>query len=110
MNQLKRGTLVQIEVNDKTPYKIFDKNRNLLGVTEQNDMGVYLVDVTFDVIGDTALIKGKYMGDLEKLRLNISDGIGVMFDPKANVFTDGKDVIRSARMLQVFDGIIKIVL
>lgn len=108
---LRRNTRVRILVKNSIPYSILDRDsKEVIGTTHELGEGVYLHSVNFKVIDGQPTIEGRYKGRLEELRMNLSDGIGVMFDNNKQAFTDGNNVIRSARMVQVYNGIIKVVL
>ncbi|MCZ4246873.1 hypothetical protein BXO87_01860 [Bacillus sp. GZB] len=109
-SNLKRDTSVQILVSDGPPYKIMNKEGDLVGLTLQDGVGVYLHNVNFKLIDDLPTLEGRYKGKIEEERLNISDGIGVMYDPAKQIFTDGRGEIKTARMVQVYNGIIKVVI
>ncbi|MCY7861098.1 hypothetical protein MOD67_13815 [Bacillus licheniformis] len=108
--ELKRDTVVHILVSDEPPYKITNKKGDLIGLTLQDGMGVYLHNVNFKVVDGRPLLVGRFKGLLEENRMNISEGVGVMFDPAKEVFSDGAREIKTARMVQVYNGIIKVVI
>ncbi|KZR57521.1 hypothetical protein [Pseudobacillus badius] len=110
VDNLKRNTRVKVLVTDTLPYEIMSKDDVLLGSTLIDDMGVYLHNVNFKVIDGQPVLEGKYMGKIEELRLNLSRGTGIMFDKDKQAFTDGKKIIKAARMVQVYNGIIKVVI
>ncbi|MCY8196549.1 hypothetical protein MOC90_05770 [Bacillus spizizenii] len=109
-SKIKRDTKVDILVTNEPPYKIINKEGDLVGYTLQDNVGVYLHNVNFKLIDGLPTLEGRYKGMIEEERLNISDGTGVMFDPVNQIFTDGKNEIKTARMVQVYNGIIKVVI
>lgn len=110
-SQLKRDTRVHVLVSDTVPYKIVSKNtQEEIGKTLEFGEGIYMHNVNFKVIDGQPLLEGTYKGRLEELRTNLSQGTGIMFDAQKGAFTDGEDVIRTARMVQVYNGIIKVVI
>lgn len=109
--KLKRDMKVHILVADNVPYRIIDKaTGQTVGTTLKDGLGVYLHNVNFKVIDGQPTIEGCFKGFLEELRLNLSEGKGIIFDKEKNAFTDGKNVVRTARMVQVYNGVIKVVI
>lgn len=109
--KLKRDSLIRVLVSGKPPYKVINKGTNeQVGTTLDSGEGIYMHDVSFKTVDGQPILEGRYKGRLEELRLNLSSGNGVMFDESRQVFTDGEKVISFARMVQVYSGVIKVVI
>lgn len=109
-SKIRRDTKVNVLVSNELPYKIVNTDGDLVGYSLQANQGVYLHNVNFKVVDGQPLLEGRFKGFLEELRVNLSKGSGIMFDPSKKAFTDGEKEIRTARMVQVYNGIIKVVL
>jgi len=109
-HNMKRNMKVMVHVADAPQYPITNGTDKILGTTLEDGLGIYMKDVTFKVLGGKPIILGTYLGTIEKLRFNLSDGKGVMFDKSKNAFTDGENYIFKARMVQLLGGVIKIVI
>lgn len=111
LTNFKRNKTVRVLVSDVSPYTVTDLKGDVAGTTLNNGLGIYMKNVRFvtDPAGNPSIV-GVYQGDLEGLRALVSDGKTLFFDKDLKVFTDGREVFKNARMVQVFDGMIKVVI
>lgn len=108
---LKRNTRVHVQVTPIPPYTVIDRQTKVqLSSTLDGGEGIYLTNVNFKVIDGQPTVEGTYKGRIERTRVNISDGRAIMFDPTKGAFTDGEQAIKSARMVQLYNGIINVVI
>lgn len=99
-----RGETVSIEVVADPPYTVKDHASNIVGTTLDEGHGLYLTDVIFK----GSVIQGKYLGNIGETQANLSEGTAIM-----NVdgsFTDGYEIYSKAKLVILFNGIIKITL
>lgn len=112
LTNFKRNKTVRVLVSDVSPYTVLDGQGKIAGTTLNGGLGIYMKNARFvtDPTGNPSIV-GVYQGDLEGMRTLISDGKVVKFESDRKVFiTDDGKVIKDARMVQVFDGMIKVVI
>jgi hypothetical protein len=110
-SDLKRDTKVHILVSNKVPFKIVSPSTgDVVGRTLEDGKGVYLHNVNFKVMDGQPILEGRYKGRLEELRLNMSEGQGVAFYPDTQSFMHRNTTIKTARMVLVYNGVIKVVI